>query len=169
MARSILPGANTKTPTGNEQTRPLSCFPKASHYHRTPFAVFTMHAVASLLFISLIYASQRKHTSMLGRSTHLQVIPQQTCGYRHNTARASSFALAIIFKIQVPLQKFPFLVRYTVPCLYMRKRKLPSFHFCLVYNSWFKDYVHTRRLDNNYNNAVKGSYSFCYILLSINC
>ena len=67
---------------------------------------------------------------MLGKCTHLQVIPQQniqtqqTCGYRHTTkpsglfynpARASTLALAIILKIQVPLQKFLFLLRYTNP------------------------------------------------------
>ena len=33
----------------------------------------------------------------------------------YNAARASPLALAIILKIQVPLQKFPFLLRYTIP------------------------------------------------------
>ena len=71
---------------------------------------------------------------MLGKSTHLQVIPQQstqmqqTCGYRHttktsriffnNAARAPTLALATIFKIQVSLQKFPFQLRTIVPWFY---------------------------------------------------
>ena len=33
----------------------------------------------------------------------------------NNTARASTLALAIIFKTQVSLQNFPFLVRHTIP------------------------------------------------------
>ena len=62
---------------------------------------------------------------MLGKSTHLHVIPQQstqtqTCGYKHptktsrlfyNTTRASTLALAIVLKIWAPLQKFPIPVK----------------------------------------------------------
>ena len=42
---------------------------------------------------------------------------QKPVDFFNNTARASTLAFAIIFKIQVPLQKFPFLIRYTIPCL----------------------------------------------------
>ena len=41
---------------------------------------------------------------------------QKPVDFFDNTAQASTLALAIIFKIQVPSQKFPFLLRYTIPC-----------------------------------------------------
>ena len=75
-------------------------FPKVSHCYLSPFAVFTMQSVVcltGLLSILLIYASQQKHTSMLGKGTRLQVIPQQspqtpqTCGYRHMTKTSGLF------------------------------------------------------------------------------
>ena len=67
---------------------------------------------------------------MLGKSTRLQVIPQQSTsnaanlrlqtydknsGLFYNTARASTLALAIILKIQVLSQKFPFLFISIIP------------------------------------------------------
>ena len=51
-------------------------------------------------------------------------IRQKPVDFFNNTARASTLALAIIFKIQVPSQKFPFLLRYTIPCIY--KGSLPE-------------------------------------------
>ena len=70
---------------------------------------------------------------MVGKSTQLQVISQQSTQHSklavtdirqkpvdffNNTAWASPLALAIILKIQIPLQKFSFLLRYTIPCIH---------------------------------------------------
>ena len=60
---------------------------------------------------------------MLGKSTHLQVVPQQstqmqqTCGYRYTTKTSGLFLITPHgkFKIQVPLQKFPFLFIIIIP------------------------------------------------------
>ena len=46
----------------------------------------------------------------------LQTYDKKRVDFFNNTARASTLTLPIIFKIQVPLQKFPFLVRYIIPC-----------------------------------------------------
>ena len=69
---------------------------------------------------------------MLGKSTHLAVIPQQSIQntanlalqtyeknqwtFFYNAARASTLVSAIILKIQVPSQKFPFLFISIIPC-----------------------------------------------------
>ena len=45
----------------------------------------------------------------------LQTYDKQIVDFFYNTAWAWTLALAIILKIQVPSQKFPFLVRYTIP------------------------------------------------------
>ena len=45
-------------------------------------------------------------------------IRQKAVNFFNNTALASTLALEIIFKFQVSLQKFPFLVRYIIPCLH---------------------------------------------------
>ena len=42
-------------------------------------------------------------------------IRQKPVDFFNNTTRAPTLALEIIFKTQVPLQKFPFLVRHTIP------------------------------------------------------
>ena len=112
---------------------------------------------------------------MLGKSTHLQIIPQQstqkhqTCGYRHttktffiNTARESTLALAIIYQIQVALQKLPFLLRYTIPCYVLEiinytgtvKVCLPLLVGISVL------YI------NNYSRYL---YSSCYLYITILC
>ena len=67
---------------------------------------------------------------MLGKSTHLQLscskapkrsklavtdIRQKPVDLFDKAAWPSTVALAIIFKIQVPLQKFSFLLTYTIP------------------------------------------------------
>ena len=46
--------------------------------HYTLFSVFIMHAITSLLYISIIYASQYKYKSMVGESTHSQIISHQS-------------------------------------------------------------------------------------------
>ena len=43
-------------------------------------------------------------------------IRQKPVDIFNNTTQARTLALAIIFKTQVLLQKFPFLLRYTIPC-----------------------------------------------------
>ena len=83
----------------------------------------------SIIYVPMIYASQKKNTSILAKGTHLQVIPQQstktanlrlrtyenTSGRLYRTARASTLARAIILLTQVPLQKFPFLFIFIIP------------------------------------------------------
>ena len=118
-------------PTRTEQTRARSRF-----FRTEPL---TLNSCRSLHYArgneSIIYFTELckpvETYVYVRKSTHLQVIPQQstqtnqTCGYRQyhkkktvvffiNTARASTLALAITF--QVPLQKFPFLLRYTISC-----------------------------------------------------
>ena len=46
----------------------------------------------------------------------LQTYDKNQWTFFYNAARASALALAIILKIQVLSQKFPFLLRYTIPC-----------------------------------------------------
>ena len=91
-----------------------------------------MHVVSSLLSILLIYASQQKHTSMLGKSTHLQVIPVakhpkhskfaitdirvKPVNFFYCSTRASTLVSAIILLTQVSLQKFPLLYISIIPC-----------------------------------------------------
>ena len=132
-------------PAETEQTRTLSrFFPKWITIELSPLIL--CESLPSNSFRSLGYARGNESIIYFTdlckpietyiyakKNTHLQVIPQQrtqtqqTCGYRHttknqwtyfhNAARGSTLALAIIFIIQVPLQKFPILLRYTIPCL----------------------------------------------------
>ena len=62
----------------NEQTQKSEPFSKARHKHYTPVAVFATHTVTSLIYFSMIYARQWKYATMPEKSTHLQVIPQQS-------------------------------------------------------------------------------------------
>ena len=73
-------------------------------------------------FASYPAAKHPKHSQLA-----VTDIREKPVDFFNNTARASTLALAIIFKIQVPLQKFPFLLRYTIPwllqniaCLFMK-------------------------------------------------
>ena len=91
-------------------------------------SVLTMHAVTSLLSISLIYA---KSKAPLGKCTHLQVIvqqitqntanlPLQTYGKKpvnslYCSTRVSTLVSAIVLQTQVPLQMFPFLFIIIIP------------------------------------------------------
>ena len=61
-----------------------------------------------------IYA-RNKHPN--AANLRLQTYDKNQWTFCNNTARASTLALAIIVKIQILLQKFPFLLRYTTPWL----------------------------------------------------
>ena len=64
-------------------TNTVTLFPEVEHKHLTNVAVLAMHAVTSLLYFPMIYASQYKYTSMAGKIAHIQIIPQQSA---QNTA-----------------------------------------------------------------------------------
>ena len=99
----------------------------------------------SIFCFPTIYKANRNYTAMLGKSTHLAVIPQQSTqntanlpftdirekpvNFFYNAARASTWALAIILTIQVPSQKFPFLFISTIPC-----SSVSYFRSCLLIN-----------------------------------
>ena len=54
-----------------------------------------------------------KHSN--AANLRLQTYDKNQWTFFYNAARASVLALAIILKIHVPSQKFPFLLRYTIP------------------------------------------------------
>ena len=62
-------------------------------------------------FASYPAAKHPKHSKLA-----VADVRQKPVDLFNNTARAVTSALAIIFKSQVPSQKFPFLLRYTIPC-----------------------------------------------------
>ena len=122
-----------KADENRTNTDTAAVFPKVSHYRRTPFAVLTMHAVTSLLstyFTDLckpvetyIYAWKKHPFASYPAAKHpntanlrLQTYDKDQWTFFNNAARTLTLAFAIIFKIQVPSQKFPFLLRYTIPC-----------------------------------------------------
>ena len=109
-------------------------FSKVSHCHRPPFAVFTMHARGNesiIYFTDLckpietyIYARKKHPFASYPAAKHpnaanlrLQTYDKKPVDCFNNTARSTTLALAIIFEIQVPSQKFPFLLKYTIPWL----------------------------------------------------
>ena len=114
---------------GTEQTRTLPRFSKREPLPSNSFCSFDYaHGNESIIYFTDL-CKPIKPTSLLGKKKHLQVcskahkrnklavtdIRQKPVGFFNNTARASTLALAIIFKIQVPSQKFPLLLRYTIP------------------------------------------------------
>ena len=66
------------------------------------------------------FASYSAAKHLKAANLRLQSYDKNQLTFFINTARASTLALAIIFTIQVPLQKLPFLLRYTIPFLEQR-------------------------------------------------
>ena len=71
-----------------------------------------------------IYARKRHPFTCYPAAKHpnaanlrLQTYDENQWTFCNNTARGSTLALAIIFKNQVSLQKFPFLLTFIIPCL----------------------------------------------------
>ena len=114
-------------PVGNEQTRTLSRFYKSESLPSNSFCSFDSFDESIIYFTDLckpiktyIYARKKHPFAIYPAAKHpnaanlrLQTNKQRSFFF---AARASTLALAIIFKIQVPSQKFKFLLRYTIPC-----------------------------------------------------
>ena len=121
-----------KTLTGTEQIRTLSRFPQREPLPLNSFRSFDYaRGNESIIYFTnlctpietYIYARKKHPFASYPAAKHpnaenlrLQTYNKKPVDFFNDTARALTLALAIIFKIQVPLQKFPFLLRYTIPC-----------------------------------------------------
>ena len=120
-----------KTPMGNEQTRTLSRFSKSepllsNSFHSLDYARGNESIICFTdpckTIKTHIYAMKKHPFASYSAAKHPNAANLRLQTYDknselfYNTARVSTLALAIIFKTQVLLQKFSFLVRHTIPC-----------------------------------------------------
>ena len=94
IARLVVAEANRIRRRGTKKPVVIDFLACLNNKHQTSFAVLIMHATTGLLYISMISASQWKYTSLSGKCTHLQVIPQQS------TQSAANLPLQICKKNQ---------------------------------------------------------------------
>ena len=135
---------------GNEQTRPMSRFSKSEPLPSNSFCSFhSANGNESIIYFTdlckpietYIYARKKHPFTSYSAAKHpnaansrLQTYDKNQWTFFNNTSRASTLALTIIFKSQVPLQKFPLLVRHTIPCTTQGIIDYASM-VCIVYKS----------------------------------